>query len=308
MAGRGPRVWVGGNIGRSLLADLPAMAADDLVVLELSSFQLEDLGAMGWSPRLAVITNIEPNHLDRHGTLEVYAAAKLNIVRCQPADGLVFVHAADESVARRVIEAGTGQRLRKVTFDASLASCLRLPGRHNRDNAAMAVAVGRALGIEEQLVCRGLSGFSGLPHRLEFVAENRGVGYYNDSKSTTPASTCLAVESFDRSVIVLVGGGDKGMPFEEMNACLAARAKGVVCYGATGDKLYQGMQTCVGGAKGKAVVVRAHTFEAAVHAARDLSAPGDVVVLSPACTSYDMFSNYEQRGDEFRRLVLALPS
>ncbi|HOW72459.1 MAG TPA: UDP-N-acetylmuramoyl-L-alanine--D-glutamate ligase [Phycisphaerae bacterium] len=308
VAGRGPRVWVGGNIGRSLLADLPVMTAEDVVVLELSSFQLEDLEGLRWSPPLAVITNIEPNHLDRHGTLEAYAAAKLNLVRFQGPGGLVFVHETDEGVARRVAEAGAGQRLRGVRFDSSLASSLRLPGRHNQDNAALAVAVCRSLGVEEPLIRRGLSGFAGLPHRLEYVGESRGVGYYNDSKSTTPASTCLAVDSFDRPVIVLIGGRDKGMPFDEMNAHLAARAKGVVCYGEMGHSLHEGVRACVHAVAGKTAVVEASTLEAAVRAARDLSVPGDVVVLSPACTSYDLFANYEQRGEEFRRLVHALPS
>jgi len=306
-AGRGPRVWVGGNIGRSLLSDLGVMNPEDVVVLELSSFQLDDLAALAWSPPLAVITNLQPNHLDRHGTLEAYAEAKLNIVRYQSPDGGVFVHERDEALAGRVTGAGAGGRLRRYAFDPAFAADLQVPGRHNQDNAAAAVAVARALGVEDDLVRAGLAGFAGLPHRLEFVAERGGVRYFNDSKSTTPTSARLALEAFEAPVIVLVGGRDKGMSFDDLTRLLAKRAKGVVCLGEVGEKLFQDVRRHLGDGPGAVRVERAAGFAEAVARASRLSEPGDVVVLSPACTSYDMFANYEQRGESFCRLVRAMP-
>ncbi|MEP0841296.1 MAG: UDP-N-acetylmuramoyl-L-alanine--D-glutamate ligase [Phycisphaerae bacterium] len=299
-AGALPRVWMGGNIGRSLLADLGAMRADHWVVLELSSFQLEDLAALRWSPRLAVITNLAPNHLDRHGTLEAYADAKMNIVRFQPADGRVFVHARDEELAERVRAAGAVDRLRRYAFDPALADALRVPGSHNRDNAAAAVAVAKAVGVGDEAIRRGLAAFTALPHRLEFVGQRDGVRYYNDSKSTTPESTRTALEAFDEPVVMLVGGFDKQIPLGDISRLLAARARATVCYGQTGPAFHREITA----AGGTAELVRG-TFEEAVAAARRLARPGDVVILSPACASYDMFKNYEERGETFKKLALA---
>lgn len=296
-AGALPRVWMGGNIGHSLLADLPEMSADNVVVLELSSFQLDDLGALAWSPRLAVITNIQPNHLDRHGTLEAYAEAKMNIVRHQPVDGRVFVHQREDDVARRVVQAGAGGRLVRFTFDPAFAPAMRVPGRHNRDNAGAAIAVARELGVSDELIARGLEAFTGLPHRLEFVVERDGVRYYNDSKATTPESTRIALEAFDEPVVMLVGGYDKKIPLAEIGRLLAARAKLAVCYGQTGATFHREIT----GAGGRAEL--AGDFEEAVARARAAAVRGDVVVLSPACASYDMFTNYEQRGAIFAKLV-----
>ncbi len=296
-AGALPKVWVGGNIGHSLLHDLQSMRSDEVVVLELSSFQLDDLGALRWSPPLAVITNVQPNHLDRHGTLEAYADAKMNLVRYQPPEGLVLVHEREDDVARRVAAVGAGGRLRRFKFDPAFAACLRVPGGHNRANAAAAIAVARALGIHDDLIARGLETFTGLPHRLEFVAQRDGVCYYNDSKSTTPESTRIALEAFEQPVVMLVGGYDKKIPLDAIGRQLAARAKATICYGQTGPIFHREVTA----ANGRAEMVG--SLEEAVARARALAAPGDVVVLSPACASYDMFSNYEQRGEIFASLV-----
>lgn len=305
-AGLLPRVWVGGNIGQSLLGELGGMGPDHVVVLELSSFQLEDMGSLEWSPPFAVITNIRPNHLDRHGTLDAYAEAKLNIVRFQKPDGLVFIHDRDEDVLRRVSEVGAGPRIRAIRFVPDFSEFLQVPGEHNRLNAAVAIAVARALGVPDDLIARGLRSFGGLPHRLEFVAEVRGVRYYNDSKSTTPESSLIALNAFDRPVIMLIGGRGKGMPFEPITRPLAGTARGVICYGEEGGKILQEVKGFAG--PGDSPLLRlADSFEAAVQQAADMANPGDVVVLSPACVSYDMFRNYEHRGDAFRRLVHALP-
>lgn len=297
------RVWVGGNIGRSLLSDLANMTAADVVVLELSSFQLEDLGAAKWSPSLAVITNIRPNHLDRHGTLEAYTDAKLNIVRFQSPDGRVFVHQEEEDVARAARAAGAGQRLCRYAFEPGFRVFLRVPGRHNEANASAAIAVARALGVPDELIGQGLKTFTGLPHRLELVGEHDGVRYFNDSKSTTPESACIALEAFTQPVVMLIGGRDKGMSFDSLLARLARQAKGVVCYGETGQRLFNELTRLSEGLSGRAQVELASGLEEAVTRARRIATPGDVVVLSPACTSYDQFRNYEQRGQTFRELV-----
>jgi UDP-N-acetylmuramoylalanine--D-glutamate ligase len=273
------------------------MRPEDVVLLELSSFQLEDLASLRWSPNLAVITNIQPNHLDRHGTLEAYADAKLNIVRHQRNGDKVFVHQNDEALADRVRGAGAGDRLERIVFDPQFARRLHVPGPHNRDNAAAAIAVARALGISDEIIGQGLDTFMGLSHRLELVREIDGVRYFNDSKSTTPESTRIALRAFEEPLIVLVGGRGKGIPFDELSRHLAERAKAVICYGETGDMIYKEVIGCTGPAR------KAQSFEEAVSLAQAASEPGDVVVLSPACTSYDMFTNYEQRGDTFRKLV-----
>ncbi|HPD30058.1 MAG TPA: UDP-N-acetylmuramoyl-L-alanine--D-glutamate ligase [Phycisphaerae bacterium] len=302
-AGRVPAVWMGGNIGHSLLNDLHQMTADDLVVLELSSFQLEDVAMVPWSPSHAVITNIKPNHLDRHVTMEAYTAAKMNIVRFQKPDGLAFVSAADEPLAEEVRKAGAGSRLRRFEFDPAFRKALRVPGRHNQDNAAAAVAVSRSVGIPDDLIARGLSQFTGLPHRLELVGEYNGVQYYNDSKSTTPESALIALNAFSAPVVMMIGGGDKGMSFDEMCRQIVQKAKGVVCYGATGPKLFDLAGRFAAASTPSARVEKARSFEEALTVAKAMAEPGDVVVMSPACTSYDMFTNYEQRGERFREIV-----
>ena len=300
------RAWVGGNIGRSLLCDLNAMEPEDVVVLELSSFQLDDVAALRWSPRLAVITNLEPNHLDRHGSLEAYADAKMNIVRYQESDDKIFLHRDDDDLAARVTAAGAGSRIVTYRFDPGVKASLRVPGTHNRDNAAAAIAVARELGVRDDALTQGLSKFTGLPHRLEFVGDHAGVRYFNDSKSTTPVSTRTALDAFDEPVVLMVGGGDKGFSFDALGAYLAASAKAVVCYGETGTALHDAIRRHIDDTSAKGTVESADSFADALDRAKARASRGDVVVLSPGCTSYDMFTNYEQRGDAFRQLVSAL--
>jgi len=290
-----------------LLGSLARIQPADVVVLELSSFQLEDLGALRWGPTRAVITNIQPNHLDRHGTMEAYRDAKLNIVRFQKSGDLVLINENEGELIGCVAAAGAGERTRTFAFDPSFRSVLQVPGRHNEDNAAAATAVARSLGIADEWARRGLSSFRGLPHRLEYVETKRGVRYYNDSKSTTPASARLALESFDEPVVMLIGGRDKGMSFEALGRLLARRAKGVVCYGETGEKLHLEVSRHLPSNDPTARLERAGPLAEALNKAAAISVPGDVVVLSPACTSYDQFTNYEQRGETFARLVRALP-
>lgn len=309
-AGAIRRGWMGGNIGRSLLSDLAQMRSDDVVVLELSSFQLDDLGPLRWSPPVAVVTNIQPNHLDRHGTMEAYIEAKMNIVRYQQAGDVVIVHEGDTSVCEHIVEAGAKDRIQACRFDARFADDLVVPGEHNRLNAAAAVAAARAVGLGDEYIAHGLRGFAGLPHRLAMVGEVNGVRYYNDSKSTTPESACIAARAFtDRAVTLVVGGRPKGTPFAAMAAELTRCCRRVICYGEAGPEIHREMTAAIGAAAASGTASTAAsaellpTFTEAVRRAKLVARPGEVVVLSPACASYDEFINYEQRGEAFARLV-----
>ena len=287
---------VGGNIGGSLLDELDSIEADHVVVLELSSFQLEDLPLVGISPHVAVVTNLQPNHLDRHGTMAAYAGAKKNIFAYQDATDVLVLNRFDEAVA-----AWAGEAAGKVTwFDAADEPFeLTVPGAHNQANAQAAWEAARPFGVERAVAAEALKAFGGLAHRLQVVADRDGVRYVNDSKCTTPGGAIVALDAFEsRRCIIIVGGYDKGVSFDELGHALAERAKAVVAIGATGPAIAAAARE-----RGAAVVEHVPDLTEAVRAAQRLAAPGDVVLLSPACASYDQFDNYEQRGDGFVRLV-----
>jgi len=291
---------VGGNIGRSLLEDLPAIRADHVVVLELSSFQLEDVPLVGISPRVAVVTNLTPNHLDRHGTMAAYADAKKNIFRCQSAQDVLVLNWADAEVASWADEARGHVELFEPAPDQRHTFELAIPGAHNQANAQAAWAAAKQFGVERAAAADALRGFAGLPHRLQLVADRNGVRYYNDSKCTTPAGAVVALEAFEAGrTIIIAGGYDKQVSFEQLGAVIAGRAKALVATGATGEQIV----AAVGPAAGAPTIERADDLPAAVRQAARLAEPGDVVLLSPACASYDAFVNYEQRGDLFARIV-----
>jgi len=313
------RVRVGGNIGKSLLDDLAIIAENDVVVLELSSFQLEDAAEIRRSPQIAVVTNLRENHLDRHDTLDDYAAAKANIYNFQtPEDWLVLPFEGgterlpgDWSKRLRIWRFGVDAKSRNIRWAwpgeagshlEGVRVDLSVPGLHNLQNAAAALAVARILGVRHEVAAQTLLRFEGLPHRLEFVCERAGVRYYNDSKATTPEAAMTSVTAFDHGLIVLVGGSDKGISFAEMGRVLATRAKAVVCMGATGPRIAQAIGASAGGRSQPSVCI-ARSFEEAVRLAERMAKPGDVVLLSPGCASFDWFRNYEQRGEVFRNLV-----
>lgn len=290
---------LGGNIGRSLLEDLPRITSDHVVVLELSSFQLERTALVGISPHVAVVTNLSPNHLDRHGTMEAYGAAKKNIFAFQSADDVLVLNAADRVVASWEGEAHGRAEL----FDpAGEPFELSVPGRHNQANAQAAWAAARQFGVGREAAAPALREFEGLPHRLQFVAERDGVRYYNDSKSTLPQGAIAALETFEtRRSVIIVGGYDKGVAFDELGAVLAERAKCVIAMGATQDRIIDALE---GRRTGEAPAVhRAADLASAVDIAGRQARRGEVVLLSPACASFDMFTNYEQRGEMFTQLV-----
>lgn len=297
---------VGGNIGKSLLDELPAIAPDHLVVLELSSFQLADLPTIGLSPHVAVVTNLWPNHLDRHGTLEAYAAAKKNVFRFQGPSGVLVLNADDPALAAWAAEApGRVEFFRTAAVPPQDRFALMVPGEHNQADAQAAWAAAAAMGATREQAADALRQFAGLPHRLQFVAEKRGVRYYNDSKCTTPGGAVVALNAFEpRRTIIIVGGSDKGAPFDDLGAALAARAKAVIGIGDTREKILAATLACRRG--DSPLIERADDLSAAVQIAEKLASPGDVVLLSPACASYDMFTNYEERGGIFVHLVADL--
>ncbi len=304
-----PRVWVGGNIGRSLLGILEQIRDADVVVLELSSFQLERTTLVSWSPHVAVITNLTPNHLDWHGDLAAYAAAKLNIARHQdPARDVVILGPTLGEEARHLT--AEGHRVWQFDLDDDTplvrtatdkqrwpALQLSVPGRHNRENAAAALAVAHALAVPTDAALAALGEFEALPHRLQRVAERAGVTYFDDSKSTTPEAALTALAAFDTPLLLILGGYDKGSDLAPLAAVAAGRARFSACIGTTGPALAAAIRGAGGAAEDCGELSRA------VAACQARARAGDVVLLSPACASWDQFSDYRLRGETFARLV-----
>jgi UDP-N-acetylmuramoylalanine--D-glutamate ligase len=281
----GREVAVAGNVGRALTAVEPSPAR--WIVCELSSFQLEDVHE--FCPRVALLINLEPDHLDRHGFFEAYRAAKLRIFENQGA--------ADTAVVPRGFDLVPG-RGRRVEFaaDDPLPAEPSLPGAHNRENAAAATAAARAAGIPDDAIAEALRGFAGVVHRLELIAEIGGVRYVNDSKATNTAAARRALASYDAPLHVILGGSRKGESFAQLASELHGRGRAYLI-GETADELAAALDA-VG-----VPYVRTGDLAAAVGAAARAAGSSEVVLLSPACASYDQFENFEQRGEEFRRLV-----
>ncbi|MEP0846492.1 MAG: UDP-N-acetylmuramoyl-L-alanine--D-glutamate ligase [Phycisphaerae bacterium] len=317
------RVWVGGNLGRSLLDALGQIAARDVVVLELSSFQLQRTPLVCWSPQVAVLTGVTPNHLDWHGTFAAYLAAKLNIVRFQDAERSAFILHDDPGLRRHVeLMFGDvsgvwrygldGDEPRALLQETAAVDCdtqrvtwpgvrLGVPGRHNLENAAAALTAAHVLGVDPRASAAAISTYKALPHRLQRVAVRGGVAYYNDSKSTTPESAITAMNAIDAPLLVILGGYDKGIDLSPAARLAAQRAKFAACIGQTGRQIVDLIRQAGG---------QADFFDGlpeALAACRARAAVGDAVLLSPACASWGMFSDYRQRGDEFSRLAQEAP-
>ena len=279
----GRDVAVAGNVGHALSAvEAPA---ETWVVCELSSFQLEDIH--DFRPRIAVLVNLEPDHLDRHGSFEAYRDAKLRIFENQRAE--------DTAVVPRGFGPVPGSAVRvEFSVDDKLPAEPGLPGAHNRENAAAATAAARAAEIPDDAIAEALQGFPGVPHRLELVAEIGGVRFVNDSKATNTAAARRALASYDVPLHVIIGGSRKGESFDGLARELHGRA---YLIGETADELAEAL------GRAKVPYVHSGDLEAAVSAAAAAARPGEIVLLSPACASYDQFRDFEQRGEEFRRLV-----
>jgi UDP-N-acetylmuramoylalanine--D-glutamate ligase len=280
---------VAGNVGTPLASLAGQLPAGAVVVCECSSFQLEDSSA--FAPDVALLLNLEEDHLDRHGTFEAYRDAKLRIFANQTPDQVAVVPASFGPVP------GDGRR---VTFGGGEPSIeadqIRLRGAHNMENAMGAAAAALAAGWPEEAVRETLRTFAGVPHRLEEVAERDGVLYVNDSKATNVASARVGIEAFPGRVHAILGGSLKGGGFDGLRDAVASRCVAVYLIGEASDRLAQDLD-------GTVPIERCVELGRAVSAARAAAQAGDVILLSPACASYDQYDDYEQRGEHFRELA-----
>ena len=318
----GVTVHKGGNIGRALLPIIETIQENDVAVVELSSFQLL---SMRQSPDVAVITNIAPNHLDVHGTMEEYIAAKTNIIAHQNAFSRTVLN-LDNALTKNLssMVRGTlfyfsrtqqpkwGTMLRE---DGMLCMCcngvitpvihkddIRIPGMHNVENylAAIAAVWGEVPVSAIQNVARQ---FGGVEHRIEFVRERNGVKWYNDSIATSPTRVLAGLNSFQQKLIVLMGGYDKKIPFEPMAETVCKKVKTVILMGVTADKIQQAITGCAAYQKNAPQIIRVQSMEEAVQTAASIAKSGDIVTLSPACASFDWYPNFEVRGNHYKKLV-----
>lgn len=317
----GRKVVAGGNIGLPLISQCPKMSANDIVVAEMSSFQLESVDS--FCPKVAVVMNLTPDHLDRHKTMEAYAAAKANIFKNQGPEEYLLLNKDDAIVAamaagakshvyyfsqQEILDEGIWLEDGNLVYrlDKNGAPQVLIPaaeigivGSHNWQNAMAASLAALLMGQQPKIIAERLRAFKGVAHRMEPVATIDGVLYVNDSKGTNPDSTEKALGSYGKRPIVLIAGGrNKGSDMAVLVPLMRAHCRGVVLVGeATGDFIDAFERT------GYTDYVCADSFEDAVAKAREMAQSGDVVLLSPACASWDMFDNFEQRGDLFKELV-----
>ncbi len=321
-------VWLSGNIGNQpLLTTIDKIGPNDLVVLELSSFQLEQLAEIQKAPDVALLTNLTPNHLDRHGTFENYCAAKENIFKFQKPDDnrpAVSVFNAEDKIAAEWFEKyknDVGRICIKFSADDvgnELRKCFALPGRANFSNLAAAMAVARLFDFTDDDIKNALTTFKALPHRLELVETINGVSWYNDSKATTPEGAITALDAFDQPTIIIAGGYDKDIPFDELGEKIVKKVKAAILIGTTAPKIASAINNAKMSLREAqrrsnlkprdTKIDLVNSLAEAVQVTNQRAETGDVVLLSPACASYDMFENYEQRGREFCKLVRQMSS
>ncbi len=313
---------VGGNIGTPAISLAERAKRETVIVLEVSSFQLETIQT--FHPRIAVVLNVTPDHLDRHRTLEAYVDAKARIFENQRGDDFAVLNEDDPTCVgmaartraqvfwfsrQKEVKQGAWVREGQVLFrdgassqknpqrEIMLVSEIPLKGAHNLENVLAAVCAGALMGCAPEKIRAAVRDFKAVEHRLEFVATIRGVDYYNDSKATNVDATIKALESFPANIHLILGGKDKGSDYSVLNELLRQRVKRVYTIGAAAGKIESQI---------KAEIVHAETLENAVRKANAAAVPGDVVLLAPACASFDQFKNYEQRGLAFKEIVRGL--
>jgi UDP-N-acetylmuramoylalanine--D-glutamate ligase len=298
-----PDTVLAGNLRASALEALPQITARTPVALELSSFQLEWLGAARISPPFALVTNLSPDHLNRHGTMEAYADAKAQVFRWQHPGDVVVLN-GDDPNSHEFFGTPPGA----IWFNSAdpppfAPQDLRLPGAHNQANAVAAATLARAFGASDASIGAALRGFGSVPDRLELLAEVGGVRYINDTTATNPAAAVAALAAVPGPIVLLAGGADKGLEFAELGQRIAARAKVLVLLqGNATPRLEQAVRV----AGSVPILGPFGNLEEAVAAARSAATVGDAILLSPACASFGMFRNEFHRGDVFRRIVHAL--
>ncbi len=326
-ADRTGRAWVGGNIGDPLLNYVDEIREDDLAILEISSFQLDQ---MSISPNVAAILNITPNHLDRHGTMADYTAAKARILDFQTKEDVAVLGRDDpgawnlrDRVKGRLLSFG----LSTLSIEQSgtyvsdglyhlrdgdayillpIQNAIHLRGDHNRLNILAAITIGHAAGLSLDAMLEAIEQFHGVPHRLELVRELHGVKWYNDSIATAPERTMAAIRSFDEPIILMLGGRDKNLPWEGLAELVRERVDHVVVFGQAADKILAALAGPNSGEKRPYSVQRSDGLQEAVRQAAEFAEPGDVVLLSPGGTSFDQFNDFAERGEWFRKWVQEL--
>ena len=315
--------WVGGNIGNPLIEYIGEIQINDLVILELSSFQLE---LMQHAPNIAAILNITPNHLDRHGTLESYSAAKARILIGQNPSDVAVLNREDQGswslrdlVQGKLVSFGLNQpnSTQEGTFFENGWVCwqgngeveklipqssILLRGEHNLLNVLSACAIAKAANFDHESMLAGINGFAGVSHRLEFIRTFKGAAWYNDSIATAPERTAAALRSFTEPIVLLLGGRDKNLPWEDLAAQVRNQVDHVIVFGEASPKIIRSLGTTNGQSRPFSIDCCDHLYEA-VQLAAERVEPGDVVLLSPGGTSFDEFKDFSERGEAFRRWV-----
>ena len=321
------KVWVGGNIGLPLIEYLDEIKPEDLVILELSSFQLEQ---MTLSPHIAAVLNITPNHLDRHGNMQAYTAAKARILEFQKTDDIAILDREDPGswelrslVQGKLVSFGINQPPMGETgvymedgyvklqendqvYMVLPETSIMLRGEHNLMNVLAACAISSAAGLSFESMTKGVEEFLGVEHRLELVRNWNGITWINDSIATAPERTMAALRSFSEPLVLLLGGRDKHLPWEELAEMIHQRVEHVILFGEAAEKISK----AIGSVRPEDRLIdvnEANDFEEALKIALKVAQENDTVLLSPGCTSYDAFRDFEERGIFFKNWVNALP-
>jgi UDP-N-acetylmuramoylalanine--D-glutamate ligase len=319
---------VGGNIGTPAISLAERAQDDTVIVLEVSSFQLETIQT--FRPKVAVVLNVTPDHLDRHRTFEAYVDAKARMFENQQGEDFAVLNEDDPTCVtmaartraqvfwfsrQKEVQQGTWVRDGNIVFrdgagqrEIMQVSEVPLKGAHNLENALAAVCAGALMGCAPDKIRQAVRDFKAVEHRLEFVATIRGVDYYNDSKATNVDATIKALESFPANIHLILGGKDKGSDYTVLNDLLRQRVKRVYTIGAAAMKIESQIISSSGthGKSGGPEVIHAETLENAIRKASAVAQPGDVVLLAPACASFDQFKSYEHRGRVFKEIVRGL--
>ena len=320
----GIKTWVGGNIGISLLKNLEEIEADDVVVLEISSFQLEYLARTEMSPHISIVTNIAPNHLDRHKTMENYIGAKKAIIHYQQEDDYAIMNYDDPTLkkwegesrgrhlwfsAAKELEHGAFLKNNEIIINhnsnRTVIPCstqINIKGIHNWQNIMAASYAATLMHADVESIKNAITEFTGLEHRLEYVRTFNEVQYYNDSKATTPEAATAGIKAFDNPTILIAGGYDKQVSLHQFALECVRNTKFIILIGETANTIQKLIQD-IKGEKIKPEVYLASSLDESVNKASEVAEPGDTVLLSPACASFGLFANYEERGKEFKELV-----
>ena len=311
-------VYVVGNIGEPMIGKINYATANDIFVLEVSSFQLES--TFLFRPHISAILNITPDHLNRHKTMENYIDTKCKVFKNQTEADFTILN-KDDKVTLKLASKPTSKVLLfsrnevlqegafikdgylKIAFEGKERTIIKtndiyIQGKHNIENALAASLMAYCLGVEAEFIKEGLKEFKGVPHRLEYVCDINGVEYYNDSKGTNPDSSIKAIEAINKPIILIAGGIDKGSSFESFVKAFKKKAKALILIGETAAKIENQAK-----AQGFTNIYKAKELEEAVLKAKNISLSGDVVLLSPACASWDMFKSFEERGNLFKSIV-----